>query len=127
MAEVSEVQKEFLKSKLKDLELGIRFRNSLPKSMEDYTVEKFLEEFDPVNNFLIGAGKKELDLFRLYLEAHAIDWNEYKIKRLFRSQSFRRGIFLKTNKLASEDFNFTYQDLHKKRMDVESVQQLKLF
>ncbi len=126
MAEVSEVQKEFLKSKLKDLELGVRFTKAFKDKM-DLTVEDFLKEYDSSNKVLIGCGKKELDLFRLHLEAHGIDWNEYKVKRLFKSQSFKKGIFLKTTKLASEDFDNTYKILHKKRIDVEIMQGLRLF
>ena len=58
METVSEIQKMFLKNKLKDLELGVRFTNSIPKKMEEKTVVEFLEEFDPVDNILVGAGKK---------------------------------------------------------------------
>lgn len=126
METVSEIQKKFLKSKLKDLELGVRFTNSIPKKMEEKTVGEFLQEFDPVDNILAGAGKKELDLFRLYLEAHAINWNNYKIKRLFKSKYFRKGAFLKINKLKSEEFNFTYSDLHRKLRNVEKAIQLEL-
>lgn len=127
MIQIKEIQESFLKNKIKDLELGTRFMNCLPKKYYDYSTLEFLKEFDPADRQLIGCGKKELDLFRLYLEANAVDWNEYKIKKLFRFLSFKKGIFLKNNKLKSEDFNFVYKDLHSKRVKVESVQMSLIF
>ena len=126
METVSEIQKMFLKNKLKDLELGVRFTKAFKEKM-GLTIEEFLQEFDSANTDLNGCGKKELNLFRFHLEAHGVDWHTHKIKRLFMHRSFRKGVFLKTNKLKSEDFTFVYQYLHKKRIDVESVQQLELF
>ena len=126
MAEVSDIRKSFLKSKLKDLELGVKFTKAFKDKM-NLTLEEFLGEYDSSNKILIRCGKKELDLFRLNLEAYAIDWNNYKLKRLFKSQSFKKGIFLKTTKLPSEDLEPIYKILHKKRIDVEVLQGLRLF
>lgn len=123
--EITEIQNPFLNQKLMELELGTRFKNSIPKRCEGYSVLQFLEEFDPSKQHLIGCAKKELDLFRLHLEANAIDWHKYKIKFLFKKNYFIKGAFFDKDKLKSGNLNFTYKRLHSKRKEVESIQ-LKL-
>lgn len=120
--EIIEIRTPFLEKELKSLRLGTRFKNGIPEIFKDYTILKFLEEFDPEQHSLIGCARKELDLFRLYLEAHGVDWHEYKIKRLFKNNYFVKGAFFDQNELRSTKLTTVYMNLHSKRRRVESIQ-----
>ncbi len=126
---ITVIKEKFVSTKINSLELPVNFKNSIPKSLEGLTVSEFLEKLDFENNKLIGCGKKSLDLFRLYLEANCVIWENYKIRKIFRENRLRRGIFTRQNMVLSQDFKFIYQKLHDQRIRFEpySSKQLTLF
>lgn len=114
--QVEEIRKKFLSQKINEIELPANFKNSIPKNLEELSISEFLEKLDLEDHKLIGCGKKSLDLFRLYMEANCVIWENYKIREIFRENRFRRSVFNRKNEILSEDFKYTYKALHEKRI-----------